>query len=139
MRKILTILWNAGATIFWGMALILVPIVLLWNITDDWCGTEQYEVFLSPNNDIEAVVNVINCGATTNYETQISVNRINTPEDKDVLVVLDGHPNELVYKVTWLSENTLEVSEFNFQDLLRFHSRNTVGDIVTSQIRPGVR
>ncbi|ATC95312.1 hypothetical protein [Pseudoalteromonas tunicata] len=136
MSKVLNSLWNVGAALFWGLLLILLPLYLLLNNSNDWCGSEQYEIFISPNQDIEAVVTIINCGATTNYETQISVNRVDSPADKNVLVVLDGHPNELEYKVSWLGENTIEVSEFNFKDLLSFHSRNKTGDIVRSHIKP---
>jgi len=136
MSKVLSFFWNAGATAFWGLMLVLLPVSLFWSNLSDWCGSEQYETFISPNKDVEAEVTIINCGATTNYETQISVHSVNTPEEKDILVVLDGHPNELKYKVSWLDESTIEISEFNFQYLLSFHSRNKVGDVVKSHIRP---
>lgn len=136
MTKILNVLWNIGAALFWMLLLILFPIYLFMDNSSDWCGSEKYESFRSPNQEFEAVVTIINCGATTNFETQISVYRLDTPDNRDVLVVLDGHPKELEYKVYWLDHNTIEVSEFNFQDLLNFHSRNTVGDIVKSHIKP---
>lgn len=136
LSKVLNSLWNIGAALFWGLVLILFPLYLLLNNSNNWCSSEQYEIFISPNQDIEAVATIINCGATTNYETQISVNRVDSPADKDILVVLDGHPNELEYKVSWLEGNTIEVSEFNFKDLLSFHSRNKTGDIVRSNIKP---
>ncbi|MDO6427383.1 hypothetical protein Q4489_10180 [Thalassotalea sp. 1_MG-2023] len=132
MKFIFNYLWHGGALIFWVGCLIIAPFSLLF----EGCGYDQYESFISPNKKYVAIVSIVNCGATTSFETQISVNRLDAPDDRDVLVVLDGHPEELEYKVSWLGESTIKVSEFNFKSLLSFRSRSTSGDIVKSLILP---
>ncbi len=136
MGSVLKILWHGGAAFFWGCSTVALLIWGISSVTPDWCGTEQYEVFLSPNKDKQAVVSIINCGATTNFETQISVTKVNEPSEKTTFLVLDGHPNHLEYKVTWLSNDEIELTDFNFKDLLKFRSRNTAGDIAMSRIEP---
>ncbi|GGE93502.1 hypothetical protein [Pseudoalteromonas gelatinilytica] len=136
MSKALKILWHSGAAIFWGFSTLALLIWGISAITPNWCGDEQYEVFLSPDKDKQAVVSVINCGATTNFETVISISRVAQPSEKTILLSLDGHPSNISYKVTWTSNNDIELTDFEFAKLLSFHSRNTVGDIARSHIHP---
>lgn len=136
MSKALKILWHVGAAIFWGFSTLALLIWVISSITPNWCGEEQYEVFLSPDKDKQAVVSVINCGATTNYETLISISRVAQPSDQTMLLSLDGHPSNNSYKVTWTSNNDIKLTDFEFSKLLSFHSRNTVGDIAQSHIQP---
>ncbi|GHE85469.1 hypothetical protein [Thalassotalea profundi] len=85
------------------------------------------------------MVLIRNCGATTHWETQIVVRELADKGNQNILVRLDGHPESIEYKVLWKPDNTIEITGFNFNDLLSFHSRNLVGDIAKSIIQPKPR
>ncbi|MCL1078265.1 hypothetical protein D5R81_03725 [Parashewanella spongiae] len=137
MSTILKWLWNSGAAIFWCALIFGSPFWIFSLIMiSESCGITEYESFISPDQQKEAVILIRNCGATTNWETQVVVRDSDDKDNQDLLIRLDGHPENLEYKVSWKSSDLLEVTEFNFKDLLSFHSRNLTGDITKSVIRP---
>lgn len=138
MGSILKYLWHGGAAIFWLGVLIGIPVLLLPFIMMSGCETTEHEIIPSPNKESEAVVLTVNCGATTNWETQVVVRDKSDVDKHNVLIRLDGHPETTEFKVSWRSVDTIEITEFNFEDLLSFHSRNLNGDIARSIIRPKV-
>ncbi|MDO6712065.1 hypothetical protein Q4567_15120, partial [Aliiglaciecola sp. 2_MG-2023] len=71
MRKFFRFFWNAGATIFWGGLIILTPIWLLGFLMASGCSFDEYEELFSPDKSMRAVVINADCGATTNWQTQV--------------------------------------------------------------------
>lgn len=138
MGPMLKYLWHGGAAIFWLGLLIGIPVLLLPLLMMSGCETTEHEIFPSPNKESEAVVLTVNCGATTNWETQVVVRDKSDVDKHNVLIRLDGHPETTKFNVRWSADNTIEITEFNFEDLLSFHSRNLNGDIARSIIRPKV-
>ena len=137
MGTIIKFFWNSGAAIFWGLLIFgspfwLFPLLMI----SGGCSLTEHESFLSPDKEKEAVVLIRNCGATTNWETQVVVRKITDIENKNILIRLDGHPKTTDYNVAWKSDGTVEITDFNFKDLLSFHSRNLTGDIARSMIQP---
>lgn len=138
MGPTLKFLWHGGAAIFWLGVLIGIPVLLLPLLMMSGCETTEHETFPSPNKESEALVLTVNCGATTNWETQVVVRDKSDVDKHNVLIRLDGHPEATKFNVRWSADNTIEITEFNFEDLLSFHSRNLNGDIARSIIRPKV-
>ena len=137
MGTTIKFLWNSGAAIFWGVLILGAPFwILLSLIASSRCELTKYESFISPDKQKEAVVYIRNCGALSYWETQIIIREINDIENKNTLIYLDGHPRNIEYKVSWTPDSTIEITEFKFEDLLNFHSRNTTGDVAKSVIRP---
>ncbi|RUO59010.1 hypothetical protein [Pseudidiomarina insulisalsae] len=130
-------LWSAGAAVFWsvviGGLLIWLPIVLFFSGS---CGTEEFERVTSPDETKAVVVEIVNCGATTNWQTDIVVIDLNRSDESELLASLDGHPRELSYRIAWQGNERVAVTDFDFEDLLRFKSRHLTGDMVEPLIRP---
>ncbi|MBH0029115.1 hypothetical protein I6F53_19355 [Pseudoalteromonas sp. SWN29] len=127
-------LYHSGAIIFWITATIAVPVFILSSMAD--CALTEYESSISPDKQKQAIVFIKNCGATTNWETQIVVREIKDIDNQDILIRLDGHPENTDYNLMWQADNSLTISDFKFEDLLDFHSRNTVGDVTKTVIHP---
>ncbi|MCH2057246.1 MAG: hypothetical protein MK214_11715 [Thalassotalea sp.] len=138
MGPTLKFLWHGGAAIFWLGLLIGIPVLLLPLLMMSGCETTEHEIIPSPNKESEAAVLIVNCGATTNWETQVVVRDKSNIDNHNVLIRLDGHPETTEFNVRWRADNTIEITEFKFEDLLSFHSRNLNGDITRSIIRPKV-
>jgi hypothetical protein len=137
MGKIIKFFWNGGAVIFWGFLILGSPFWLFpLLMVSGGCALTEHELFLSPDKEKEAVVLIRNCGATTNWETQVVVRDITDIENQNILIRLDGHPETIDYKVSWELDGTVVITDFNFKDLLSFHSRNLTSDIARSVIRP---
>ena len=81
------------------------------------CENEQIQSHSSPGGTRKAVVFQRNCGATTGFNTQISVisTGANLPEEASVLVVNGKAP----IKVQWKSETSLSISELPSKEIIR--------------------
>ncbi|RUO56820.1 hypothetical protein [Pseudidiomarina homiensis] len=79
-----------------------------------------------------------NAGATTNWQTDIVVADLQDTDERELLVSLDGHPKGLSYVIDWSSDERVEVTGFDFNNLLSFKSTQRVGDLVEAEIRPGL-
>ncbi|WP_278369247.1 hypothetical protein [Pseudoalteromonas lipolytica] len=56
--------------------------------------------------------------------------------EKDILLVLVEPLKELKYKHIWLFNNESELTDFNGEDVLKFHTKHTADDIAKSHIKP---
>lgn len=91
----------------------IVLIVLAAYLLPDLCGNEIHSEHVSPDNDYKAVIFQRDCGATTGFSTQLSIIDANSDLGNDVagnVLILDGHPDEILLKVTWKSKNELVVN-----------------------------
>lgn len=67
-------------SIRWLFGLVALPVVLLLlayycidSFFSDMCGNKVVSEFVSPDGQLKAVVFTRDCGATTNYSTQVSI------------------------------------------------------------------
>lgn len=132
-------LWNAGAALFWLIVIggvgIWLPLTLWWS---GGCASEEFERVQSPDATKAVLVEVVNCGATTNWQTDIVVTDLQDADERELLVSLDGHPKGLSYVIDWSSDERVAVTGFDFNNLLSFKSTRRVGDLVEAEIRPGL-
>ena len=132
-------LWNAGAALFWLIVIgglgIWLPLTLWWS---GGCASEEFERVESPDATKVVLVEVVNCGATTNWQTDIVVTDLQDADQRELLVSLDGHPEGLSYAINWSSDERVAVTGFDFNNLLSFKSTQRVGDLVEAEIRPKI-
>jgi hypothetical protein len=62
-------LWVAGTLI----VIVVGCAALLDHLFDDMCATTVIDQFASPSNKLKAVLFQIDCGATTGFNTQVSI------------------------------------------------------------------
>jgi hypothetical protein len=120
--------WNLGATFFfiwfgfkvigYGMDLLNVEVPSMCNYTD-------VAEFSSPNGKKIAKLGYSDCGATTNWQSGISIVDVETGKVFRGLFGLDGKPENL--EVIWKSNTKLAVSNFPAKKLLWFKNNNFAG------------
>src|SRR5512145_2213905 len=76
---------------------------------DSSCENVLVANVVSPNGNLKAVVFSRNCGATTGFNTQISIAQASDahPQEAGDTFIADG---TLALKIQWLSESELSVS-----------------------------
>lgn len=86
--------------------IILIPIAY-FNYYDS-CENEIYKSIPSPSNNLKAVIFSRNCGATTDFNTQMAI--IEEPGGKfkrGNVLILDREPSVNNVSVSWISENSI--------------------------------
>lgn len=75
----------------------------------DPCGNEISQTVTSPSGKLKAIVFNRNCGATTGFNTQVSIfpSSETLPDDGGNTLILDG---TVPLKVEWRSDSTLYLS-----------------------------
>jgi hypothetical protein len=89
---------------------LLVAIAMLAGVTgcDFGCGNEVVSSTSSPSHAVSAVVFNRNCGATTGFNTQVSIVRAGTaPSGAGNTLILDG---TVPLKFLWVSESKLRIT-----------------------------
>lgn len=124
MRKFFSFLWNAGATLFWGGVILFVPIWLLGLLMASGCSFDEYEELYSPDKSMRAVVINADCGATTNWQTQVYVEKVDGSRKTDNLIRLNGHPKDTNYQISWLNDKEFLISGFDFDEMLGFKNQS---------------
>ncbi len=78
---------------------------LFYRFMDDVCGHTIYAELASPDIRYKAIVFERNCGATTDFSTQISILPMTEtlPNESGNIFVLTGHPDVHRVKLKWLS------------------------------------
>ena len=96
-------------TLFLGVAAAVVTGGYF--LMKDMCGSEVYQTVYSPDQRFKAVVFQYECGATTGFSTQISILEAAAMLENEPGNVLgvDGHPDEIAPKLTWVSSDHLSV------------------------------
>ncbi|MCG7815226.1 hypothetical protein MI353_21170 [Alteromonas sp. MCA-1] len=84
----------------------------------------------SPNKSMRAVVINADCGATTNWQTQVYVEKVDGSRKTSNLIRLDGHPKDTNYKISWLNDDEFLISEFQFDKMLGFQNQSWGTDFV---------
>lgn len=73
---------------------------------------------------MRAVVINADCGATTNRQTQVYVEKVDGSRKTDNLIRLDGHPKDTNYQISWLNDKEFLISEFDFDKMLGFKNQS---------------
>ena len=130
MSKFFKFLWHAGAAIFWAGLILSIPFWLLGYLVASGCSFDEYEELYSPDQTMRAVVVNADCGATTNWQTQVYVEKVDGSRKTDILIRLDGHPKDMKYKISWLNDDEFLISEFDFDKMLGFKNQSWGTDFV---------
>ncbi|MCH8536313.1 MAG: hypothetical protein LAT66_00960 [Alkalimonas sp.] len=97
--------------------IVVLPIVILGVIlhttAGGMCGNEVYTEILSPDNRHKAVIFQRDCGATTDFSTQISVMKASAhlPNKSGNTFIVRGHPKHFSHQVRWLSNAELFIEK----------------------------
>lgn len=112
----------------------LLPGVLLLTVSIglsgcDGCGNEISQTVTSPSGKLKAVVFNRNCGATTGFNTQVSIipSSETLPSDGGNTLILDG---TVPLKVEWRSESALNLRDLGAAKIFR-QSHSTAGVTVS--------
>jgi hypothetical protein len=73
------------------------------------CGNEVFQEALAPNGNLKAVLFQRDCGATTDFSTQISLVSISEeqPIESGNVFIMEGHPKDKNIEITWLNPTEL--------------------------------
>lgn len=121
MRKwVKVIIWIAAILIAM-LAAACVALYSFFSSLPDLCGNEIFQEVYSPGHQYNAVVYQRDCGAKTGFSTQVAI-----IDAKDSLedaggpaYVARNHPNETQLQLTWLSEQSLQISNSDPKALTR--------------------
>ncbi|RVT45001.1 hypothetical protein EMM73_14880 [Rheinheimera sediminis] len=130
MNTLLTLLWNIGAAIFWCGLVLFLAIWGLGSLLISGCSFDEYAELYSPDKKMRAVVVNADCGATTNWQTQIFVEKSDGTKSTDNVIRLDGHPKDLDYSMQWLKNDQLLISDFDFDKMLEVKRQSWGPDFV---------
>ena len=129
LQSIKTRIWNAGAfTFFTGIvlyAIFLLGSFLLDRVADNLCSKTQTQELPSPNGNKIAELGYVDCGATTNWVSSISIHDLASGKNYRGLFVMDGKPEGLSLK--WENDYTLAVSGFSIEKLQSLKQDNFSG------------
>lgn len=116
LTRLLTILGAIAATI---VGLVALAIGALWYFTQDLCANAVLAESAAPGGRIKAVVFGRDCGATTDFSTQVSILSASNslPNESGNVFVADrdhgkapaGPGGGPAIRVTWLSDQQLRI------------------------------
>ena len=94
---IVLLAFGSVGTLVWMMAGALVD-----------CAETDFTAIPSPGGQFEAVVHEVDCGATTSFNTQVSVVKrlLGYETSRETLFVVDG---QYVVPVRWIDDATLAI------------------------------
>lgn len=102
------------AGLIFGILLLLFIFlaILLEILAQDMCGNEIFSSVISPDKKHKAVVFQRDCGATTDFSTQLSIIDANKELENtaDNIFIIDGEPQFVAPKIFWNSDNELVVN-----------------------------
>lgn len=127
LNKVFTILWNLGAALFWSGLLLYAG---MWAFGSSGCTFDEYQSVYSPDRTMRAVVINADCGATTNWQTQVFVEKVDGSKKTASLLRLDGQPEALNVAIGWLDNDELLISEFAFEKILEVKQQDWGPDFV---------
>jgi hypothetical protein len=112
-------IWNAGAFLFFaGLAISIVFTagVYLIDETSGICSNTSVLEVKSPNGKKLAKLGYSDCGATTNWQSGISITDLASGKTYTGLFGLNGKPDGLT--ISWKNEHTLIISGFDLEKVL---------------------
>ncbi|EGM78565.1 hypothetical protein Rhein_1341 [Rheinheimera sp. A13L] len=130
MNKVFNVLWNFGAALFWCGLVLYLGIWGLGSLLFSGCSFDEYKEVLSPDRKMRAVVINADCGATTNWQTQIFVEKLDGSKKTGNVIRLDGHPKDLDFAISWLKKDELLISDFEFEKMLEVKKQDWGPDFV---------
>ena len=98
------------------------------------CSYTHVAEFTSPNDKKVAKLGYSDCGATTNWQTGLTIVDVDTGKTFNGFFGLDGKPGEL--EVIWESDIKLTFSHFPIENLLWFNQDYSSG--VSVEIKPSM-
>jgi len=108
-------IWKKIAITF-GAIIVGVPIAivsLFFYATNDMCRNEIYSEILSPDREHKVMVFHRDCGATTGFNTQVSIidSSVELNNVSGNIYIIDGHPRDVSLDITWLSNTDLKIEK----------------------------
>lgn len=96
------------------------------------CGNEIFQEVYSPNNEYKAVVFQRDCGATTDFSTQISILKASAklPDKSGNIFSMDGHPDWTKVKVNWETNRLVSISYSGNYEI--FNKNDTIRTLFTT-------
>ena len=88
-----------------NMKILSLLIIFLIAGCGDMCGSELIQESESPNGKLKAVSFLYNCGATTDFSTQVSILDLDEAIDSSGNVFTSKGKNNI--RITWISNNEL--------------------------------
>lgn len=122
VAKVKKSVWNLGAILFFiwfGFKAIGYGMDILGIKSPSLCLYTEVSEFASPNGKKIAKLGYSDCGATTNWQTGVSIVDVESGKEYNGFFGLDGKPESL--KVVWTSEIELTFSDFPLDKLLWFN------------------
>ena len=94
--------------LFGFVILILGAFSYYWLNFDD-CSNEVSQVITSPDQQLSAVLFNRGCGATTDFNSQISIIKADSPLPAKAgnVLIIDGHPNDNRLHIEWSDNKNL--------------------------------
>lgn len=109
-------LWNAGAFLFFAGVVVSALMVGCVELTaKSLCQTTPAGLLASPDGKKMARLVVVDCGATTNWSTSLTLEDVASGKTFDGLFTMEGKPDTV--KLEWPNAHTLVVSGFEIKDL----------------------
>lgn len=114
---------------------ILFIALLLILTGDGMCGNDAYAEVHSPDHRYKAIIFQRDCGATTDFSTQISILKMDAElkNKSGNVFVTRGHPDTHAPELTWLSNTELLIHRE--LDGTEFKAESSLGFINKIQIR----
>jgi hypothetical protein len=91
--------------------IIIVVVGLFKYVADGMCKNEIYKEYLSPDKSLKAVVFQRDCGATTDFSTQVSILKSNENLDNESgnIFIIKGNPDKVAPVLKWTNQNVLHI------------------------------
>ena len=122
VAKVKKSVWNLGAILFFiwfGFKAIGYGMDILGVAGPSFCSYTDVAEFASPNGKKIAKLGYSDCGATTNWQTGVSIVDVTSGKEYNGFFGLDGKPENL--KVLWTLDIELTFSDFPIDKLLWFN------------------
>ncbi|MCP4989275.1 MAG: hypothetical protein GY928_25425 [Colwellia sp.] len=90
-----------------------VIFVALYFWLPDMCGNDVHSEVFSPDGELKAVTFERSCGATTGFNTQISILNADDKLENEIGNVfrMSGHPDKVAPNVSWISNSILKIDK----------------------------
>ncbi|PPD51148.1 MAG: hypothetical protein CTY16_00425 [Methylobacter sp.] len=103
---------KVAAVVFISLiGLAITSLVLVSEFLSGMCGNEIIQNALSPGNHFKAILFSRDCGATTNFNTHISLIAPDEglPNESGNVFIVNGDPKDLNIEIDWLTPTDLVV------------------------------
>lgn len=86
-------------------------LTMFYVMSSNMCGNYMHAELHSPDNEHKAVVFQRDCGATTDFSTQVSILRANEAleDSSGNVMIVRGHPDTHALELEWLSNTELRI------------------------------